>query len=73
MTGFELRTSGIWSHRSTNWATTTAQKKVQILFRPDSTLNVLYTCVEVGTFLCIQKAMLSNLAESTRIGHFRTN
>ena len=26
MTGFELRTSGIGSDRSTNWATTTALK-----------------------------------------------
>ena len=26
MTGFEPRTSGIGSNRSTNWATTTAQK-----------------------------------------------
>ena len=25
MTGIELRTSGVWSDRSANWATTTAQ------------------------------------------------
>ena len=27
MTGFELRTCGVWSNWSANWATTTAQQK----------------------------------------------
>ena len=35
MTGFEPRTSGIGSNRSTNWATTTAQgiQKLSIIFQ----------------------------------------
>ena len=31
MTGFEPRTSGITSNRSTNWATTTAQEFAMLL------------------------------------------
>ena len=38
MTGFELWTSGIGSNRSTNWATTTAQKNLFSYFKLEETI-----------------------------------
>ena len=32
MSGFELEISGVWSDRSTNWATATARKSKLLIF-----------------------------------------
>ena len=42
MTGFELRTSGIGSNHSTNWATTTAQYVYLIKNTTDIVYDILY-------------------------------
>ena len=34
MAGFESRISGVWSNRSTNWATVTVQKLLFLLYTP---------------------------------------
>ena len=56
MTGFEPRTSGIGSDRSTNWATTTARLLPPLChdYSSNRRLNKVYLAVILLTFLKFQ-------------------
>ena len=61
MTGFEPRTSGIGSDRSTNWATTTSQHILKMLY----SANFNYITIKGKTSTYIQTALTMTLEVGT--------